>query len=304
MSTLQSTFKSRDTEEWLDIRFTRPVGYLWAKLFEKLGVHPNVVTLLSIILGAGAAVCFYFENYWVNVIGILCLMWANFYDSADGQLARMTGQKTRLGRVLDGFAGDVWFFCIYLAICLRLTPTWEWWIWGLCAVAGFLCHGPQCQLADYYRNVHLYVVEGAAKSELHRAESLRQEYERTSWRGNLVWKIFLFFYERYTRGQERRTPAFQKFREQAEKTYGAAFPEPLRQAFRKGSLHLVAYANILTFNTRAIALYASLLLTMPWLYPLFEILVLQPLCYIMQHRHEMLCQRLTQKIIPTNETHI
>ena len=106
---VSSTFKSQDTEEWLDIYFTRPLGYLWARFFDKLGVHPNVVTILSILLGIAAAVCFYFEDLWVNIGGIFLLVWANLYDSADGQLARMTGKKTRWGRILDGFAGDVWF---------------------------------------------------------------------------------------------------------------------------------------------------------------------------------------------------
>lgn len=38
---IRSTFKSQDTEEWLDVVFTRRVGYLWARFFERLGVHPN-----------------------------------------------------------------------------------------------------------------------------------------------------------------------------------------------------------------------------------------------------------------------
>ena len=37
-------------------------------------------------------------------------------DSADGQLARMTGQVTELGRVLDGVGGYVTHVAIYLAI--------------------------------------------------------------------------------------------------------------------------------------------------------------------------------------------
>lgn len=53
-------------------------------------------------------------------IGAICLLaWANFYDSADGQLARMTGQKTQLGRILDGAASEVWFIPIYIALVYR-----------------------------------------------------------------------------------------------------------------------------------------------------------------------------------------
>lgn len=55
---IKSTYKSQDTEEWLDRVFTRPIGYLWAKFFQRLGVHPNVVTVLSMIIGASSALCF------------------------------------------------------------------------------------------------------------------------------------------------------------------------------------------------------------------------------------------------------
>ena len=55
-TSLQSTLKSLDTEEWLDLHFTRPLGYAWALLFNKLNVHPNVVTIISIFLGAAAGV--------------------------------------------------------------------------------------------------------------------------------------------------------------------------------------------------------------------------------------------------------
>ena len=84
---LAATFKSQDTEEWLDIHFTRPLGLLWANFFNFFGIHPNVVTILSIFLGAAAGVMFYFDNMTYTVIGILLLVWANLYDSADGQLA-------------------------------------------------------------------------------------------------------------------------------------------------------------------------------------------------------------------------
>ena len=50
MSLIQKTYKSTDTEEWFDIIFNRPLGYLWARLFNHSGVHPNTVTCLPIIL--------------------------------------------------------------------------------------------------------------------------------------------------------------------------------------------------------------------------------------------------------------
>mgnify|MGYP003368467400 FL=1 len=55
------------------------------------------------------------------------------------------------------------------------------------------------------------------------------------------------------------------------------------------------YANILTFNTRAIALYISLLIGEPYFYFIFEIVVMTSLFLYMRHRHEAICSYLYQK---------
>lgn len=294
--TLTATFKSQDTEEWLDIHFTRPLGLLWARFFNAFGVHPNVVTILSIVLGVAAGVMFYFPDLTHTLIGILLLVWANLYDSCDGQLARMTGKKTRWGRILDGFAGDVWFFAIYAAISLRLTPEWGIWIWLLCAFAGFVCHGKQCQLADYYRNIHLYFLKGEGGSELDSSAKLTAEYNSLSWRRDGAWKLFLFFYRNYTSSQEALTPAFQRFRAAIGQRFGRQLPMALREDFRAGSLPLMKWANILTFNTRAIVLYIALLVGQPWIYPVFEITVMNGLFFYMLRRHERLCRQMTERL--------
>ncbi len=301
---LAATFKSQDTEEWLDIHFTRPLGLLWANFFNAFDVHPNVVTILSIILGAAAGYMFSFDDLQLNVIGILLLVWANLYDSCDGQMARMTGKKTRWGRILDGFAGDVWFFAIYAAISFRLQGQyipgtgihWGVWIWVLCAFAGFICHGKQCQLADYYRNIHLYFLKGESGSELDNSGKLTAEFNTLSWKKDGAWKLFLYFYRNYTKSQEGMTPRFQQFKAQLDARFGRAIPQALRDDFRMGSKPLMKWANILTFNTRAIVLYLSLLVGQPWIYPLFEITVMNLLFFYMRAKHESLCSRMTQHI--------
>lgn len=301
---LNATLKSNDTEEWLDIHFTRPLGLLWARFFNKFDVHPNVVTVLSIILGMGAGVCFYFEDIRITILGIILLVWANLYDSCDGQLARMTGKKTRLGRVLDGFAGDAWFFTIYFFICLRLTPQtifgehkWGVWIWLLAAVAGLICHAKQCQLADYYRNIHLFFLKGESGSELDSSNNLKAEFKQISWKKDFIWKLFLFFYCDYTQAQETLTPAFQQLKAAIKEKYAnKSLPQALRDDFRAGSLPLMKWTNILTFNTRAIFLYIVLLLGEPWLYFVFEIVVMSIIAVYMRAKHEAHCHNILAQL--------
>lgn len=294
---LQASLKSAETEEWLDVHFTRPIGLLWARFFIRLGWHPNAVTLLSIVLGVAAAVCFYFDSVAINAVGIALLVQANLFDSTDGQMARLTGKKTRWGRILDGFAGDAWFFSIYFALCMRLQGTlipftsvhWGVGIWLTCAVVGFVFHARQCQLADYYRNIHLFYLKGTGGSELDRSEALQREFRETRWRDRGAWKLFLVFYIRYTRAQEQMSPTYQRLR-------GYALNPAQRERFLQGSRPLMKYTNLLTFNTRAIALYVSLLVGEPLLYLLFESVVLNALLAYMRARHERLCRQLLSEV--------
>ena len=101
----KESLKSMDTEETIDLMFYRPVGFAWALLCAKIGITPNVITIASIFLGIGGGLLFYYNDIWWNMLGMFFIIWANSFDSADGQLARMTGQYSRLGRILDGLSG-------------------------------------------------------------------------------------------------------------------------------------------------------------------------------------------------------
>ena len=318
---VQHTYKSNDTEEWLDRVFTRPIGYLWAKFFERLGVHPNIVTVLSIVIGITSAF-FFLHGSWrtegrtglvLNVIGILLMMWANFYDSADGQLARMTGKKTQLGRILDGAASIIIFIPVYCALVWRCyqyhSMEFQWLqiadternavIYGLtlfavCLFSGFVCHSGQCRLADYYRQIHLFFLKGESGAEFSTSAHQQQLYDAMPWRGHCIEKAFLKTYVNYTRQQENATPAFQRLMQSLYHKYGKAgnAPESFRARFRHCSLPLMPLTNILTFNTRAIVLYLCCLIDLPWFYFVFEIVFMSALCGYMRHRHEKMCNNL------------
>lgn len=289
-----STMKSREVESDFELYVTRTPGYLWALFFRWLHVHPIAVTLMSIVIGSASAYFFLFDDICYNLIGMLLLIWANWYDCADGQLARMTGKKTLVGRVLDGFAGNVWAFFIYIALLFRMWPEWGITIFILESWAGFYCHSRQCALADYYRNIHLWVALGKEDSELDTSIEQQRRMESLRW-NKKEWfeKFYLFFYVRYTRSQERQTPEFQLIKPLLDKL---PVDNPIRQQFRKESLPLMPLCNILTFDTRVGVLFFSLLVGHPWIYIIFEITVLEILRFYTRHRHEALCHKLHQKL--------
>ena len=301
---LQVSMKSEDTEEWLDVYFTRPIGLVFALFWNRFGIHPNVITILSIFLGIGAGWMFHYTDFLHNLYGVLLLMFANFCDSTDGQMARLTGKKTLIGRILDGFSGDVWFASIYIGIVVRLWPQnipgteVPWGFFGLllAAVAGFLFHAKQSSLADYYRQIHLFFLLGKDGSELDNYQQQRAIYESLPKQERLS-RAFYYNYANYCKSQERRTPEFQRF-----------FPvwknhpsEVIRRRFLRGSLPLMKYTNLLTFNARAITLYISCLADCPWLYPVAELTVFQAMYVYMHRTHEQLCNLLRTEMLKKDE---
>lgn len=301
-SGFRASLKSMDTEEHIDLYFYRPIGYAWALLAKKLGVTPNAITIASIFLGVGAGVCFYFNNIWWNLLGAFLLVWADSFDSADGQLARMTKQYSRIGRILDGLSGDLWFAAIYVAICLRENVTsaffmdHTWVIWVMAVVTG-LCHATQAAMGDYYRQFHLYFLKGEDGSELENAAELRKKYDALGWGRNFWSKLVMTFYLNYTAGQESRTPRMQKFRAALRRKFGGRIPQSFRDEFRTLSLPLMKYTNILSFNVRTIALFTAILVfRMPWLYFAFELTVLNIILIYMMVRHERICTIMTERL--------
>ncbi|MCH5319439.1 MAG: CDP-alcohol phosphatidyltransferase family protein [Paramuribaculum sp.] len=297
-----ASLKSLDTEENIDLMFYRPIGYGWACLAKKCGIGPNAITVASIFLGIGAGVMFYFSDIYLNIIGMILLIWANSFDSADGQLARMTGQYSRIGRILDGLSGDLWFLSIYIAICLReiVTSTFfeqhHWAIWVLALVAG-ICHTKQAAMADYYRQFHLYFLKGESGSELERAFTLKRKLTTLNWKHDFWQKLSLSFYTNYTLQQEATAPAMQRLRsELADRYPDGKIPVQFREAFRKASLPLMKYTNALTFNWRSIILFVSLFLEMPWIYFACEVTLFNFLLGWMIYRHEKICRYFAMEL--------
>ena len=303
VSEMRSTYKSMDTEEKWDIWVVRPIGFVEACICRRLYIHPNVITIVSIIFGAASGYFFFPGNTKMVLIGALLLFFANTLDSADGQLARMTKQYTMLGRVLDGFAGDVWFFSIYLFLMLRMAVMpipftameWGWMSFVLVPVCGLIFHSTQCTISDYYRNIHLHFLSGRDYTELVRSSDLTARRKSiTTWRGWFEW-IWLYFYAGYTRKQERLTPQLQRLLHAVGERKTSELPEEFLREFRAKSLPLMPMTNILTFNSRFFALVISMFLGMPWLYLFYEMVVLVVLYCYMRHRHETMCDALYRK---------
>ena len=99
----EASLKSIETENKIDRIFYRPIGFRIARMLRGTGITPNMITVISIFVGAAVGFMFYHDNLTYNICGILLLVFANILDCVDGQLARLTGIKSAIGRILDGF---------------------------------------------------------------------------------------------------------------------------------------------------------------------------------------------------------
>ena len=290
------SLKSDDTEEPLDIKFYRPLGYRIAKAAEHRGITPNAITIVSIFLGVAAGLLFFPPSLGWNCLGMLLLVCANVLDSADGQLARLTNHHTRTGRILDGLAGDLWFITIYISICLRLqVGGYGWWIWLLGATAG-ACHILHAAMADYYRNVHLFFVKGNNGSEHDNSRDLDHEIQRMKADKEWLHMAALWFYRNYTWQQERLSPHMSRLTSELKKRYVSSVPPAIAGEFRRRNKPYLKYTNILQFNTRTLFLFACLIVGLPWLYFVFDLVVMNAVLVYLIRKEEGLANSLMSQI--------
>ena len=154
-------FKAFEIEELADVYFFRPLGAIIARGGRALGMTPTHLTVLGTLIGVTGGSFLYDERLGVFAFALLILY--GIIDSADGQLARLTGQVTELGRVLDGVGGYVTHGAIYLAIAagaIHRGGSSSILIWML--LAG-MANALQAQMYDYHRTAYITVVaEGHA----------------------------------------------------------------------------------------------------------------------------------------------
>lgn len=321
----QATLKSSETEDWLDYRVVRPLSYIWALFFAKLDIHPNTVTIISMFIGAAASLffmhgSFYYEGWhglWLNIIGILLLCVADILDCTDGQLARMTGKKSRLGRILDGMAGFVWFIPIYVLLIVRFyhhhSLEFGWLgipdteqnaliaaavVFVFALYSGFAGMGGQQRLADYYIQIHLFLLKGEKGCELDSSEQQQKVYDETPAKGNRLWKYFLKTYIDYTRKQEKVTPEFQRLIATLREKYGNAgnMPDEIREELHRESKAVMPWNGMLTFNFRSGMFFLFCLIDLPVGNFLFEAIGMGLLAYCINRHHEAFCKRVADKI--------
>lgn len=292
---LRNSRKSDDTDDLADKYINEPIAIYLSRLFIKLDFSPNTVTILSMVFGVSGGILFYPQNRWLNLLGVLLQIFAAILDCSDGQVARMTGKKSELGRVLDGVVDGINFAAVYLALGFRMMGEvipftdgvlWGGWIWPVILFCGGVSHSSQARMADYYRIAHLFFKNGkdlARSSEI--SEELQASRENREW-WSVAWQRF---YLEYTKMQERSTPKLQRLLSAICDNDGV-IPYGADAAYTEQSHKIIQMTNLLTFGLRAYLLYILLLAGLQTFYFPFVIIVMGLMKHDMIRRYERIAE--------------
>lgn len=157
-------FKAYEIEELADVYFFRPLGAVAAVAARSLGLTPNQLTFAGGAVGMAAGALLYDERLGLMAFALLIVH--GIVDSSDGQLARMTGQTSEVGRILDGIGGYATHVAVYVAILAGYVSrggSLSMVAWA--ALAG-AANTAQAQLYEYHRTSYSTIVlEGLAPHE-------------------------------------------------------------------------------------------------------------------------------------------
>ena len=283
-----------------DTIFTERISLLFAKFFAKHNVKPNIVTLLSIITGVVGAICIIFHNIWITIAGILLEILAAIFDCADGQVARMTHTGSKFGRFFDGFGDSVVYTSIYIALTIRImsekitfTNTyWGWWIWLVAIPVAAYFHTRQARLADYYKQVYMYMIKNDRGSELETSEALTEEFKESKLKP--FQKLMVKSYITYTKAQEHENPTTKKLIGKIKENNNIV-PEKVSELYRH-NVKWVKATNLLVFNLRTYIMFALLITEHflgigldAWLLVLI-LFVFEPIALIIEFRFEKIAK--------------
>ncbi|NVJ99682.1 MAG: CDP-alcohol phosphatidyltransferase family protein [Alphaproteobacteria bacterium] len=159
-----------DIEDASNRYLIHPLSDKVVTLAHKLKLTPNSVSFLGLGCGLVAAVLYYqLPNVVAVVGGFLAMLGWHIFDGADGKLARLTGQTSAFGRIIDGICDHLVFGAVYIALVMHLMSTsyapYAWWL----AIGAGLSHALQAAGYEERRQKYQRRLKGQARENIEKA---------------------------------------------------------------------------------------------------------------------------------------
>lgn len=128
-------------DSMMDRLMSRFISRQLTRLFLKTSLTPNQITLLSLLLGLGSALCFFQGTYYSGIAGAILLLVSAWVDCTDGEIARLKFMETPWGAKLDIVCDNIVHCFVFFSIGMGLffqTGENLYKVYGGLAVVGSL----------------------------------------------------------------------------------------------------------------------------------------------------------------------
>ena len=152
--------RAPETQDWLNRRVFHPLAHRVAVASIPLGLSPNLLSFIGLLLIMAAGLCYGFLDWpTAFLIGFpLHLLW-HVFDGADGDLARLTGKSSSIGELVDGVCDYAGHIFVYFTFVFVFHDSMGIWIWLLAAASGF-SRIAQSNFAESQKRIYLWRVYG------------------------------------------------------------------------------------------------------------------------------------------------
>ncbi len=217
LSQYKSSLKAVEVEEIFDLIIYRPLAFLFVKATFKTNLTPDQVSVAALLIGSSAGVMFGFGAYTFLLIGACLYFTSNVLDCADGQIARLKKNGTKVGRIVDGFVDYIVSIFVFIGVAIGLVKQFHWhevnlwgnailqwqpvlYIWVLSILAAF-SSAIQAFYFDFYRNKFLEVVYGKSSNiidEINEYEEEKRKFTEDPAYANFFQKLLINIYLSYS----------------------------------------------------------------------------------------------------------
>ena len=118
--TLLQLLRAGELDGFVDRYFNRKVSVALTRLFLRVGLSPNAITVVATLIGLLAAACFAVGSYGAGVLGALLFQLSAVVDCCDGEVARLTFRESPLGERLDIVTDNIVHMAIFAGIAWGL----------------------------------------------------------------------------------------------------------------------------------------------------------------------------------------
>ena len=292
MVELKAVWRTPEIEEYSNLYLIHPLSYALANLFARWNWSPHLVSGIGMLSALVAACCYYqYQITVMSVLGFVFMVGWHIFDGADGQLARLTGQSSEIGKTIDGLCDHLGFGMVYIALALAQQEIYGAWIWLLAIAAGF-SHVIQASALEFHRDSYDCWVHQRFNKCVPPLDSYKQKTQSSTGVLRLLNTFYLFYLQlqyRYAGADHCLTSKEQELRDQSQR-------DAIGEDYKLIALDFVRQWTWLSANKRTVAVTLFCIIKLPILFFLYEIVVLNIVLWWLRNKQQSVNSELKRTI--------